>query len=158
MAGHLLIYEGGRPTIWQRFKAHVVEIAVAMVSTLLGATVITLGLTGQGYVGSSLAALPTLLVIALGVTHLMGSALALIGLLVTRKRVDVEIHTEQAGWILISAAWLAFAFAMWRFTDDAFVSIELGVVLGIGATVRAWVLREVEQQQRQRLRAVGVEA
>lgn len=158
MAGHLLIYEGGHPTTWQRFKAHVIEVSVVAASLLLGLTVSLLGLTEHGYVGSSLAVLPTSLVVALGLAHLGGSATALIGLLVTRKRVDVEIHTEQAGWMLISAAWFAFAFAMWRFTDDAFVSIELGLVFGCGSVIRAWVLREVEEQQRRRLRASGVKA
>lgn len=158
MAGHLLIYATPHPSVWQRFKAHIIEVTVGTVSLLVGLLVAVVSGTPAALVTSSLGQLPAPLLFALGLTHVVGGSLALIGLLISRKLIDAEIHTEQAGWIGVSVGWAAYAFGLWWFGDGSAVSITLGAILAGGAAARAWVLSEIEEQARERLRQFGVQA
>lgn len=150
MANHMLIYLDA-DTFPRRLKAHIVEIGVAALSSTVGGIVVAASIMAPTtYASSSLSSLPELAVMLLGFTHLLAGALVLLGLLVPRSDFAVEIHTEQAGWILCAVGWAAFGWAMWYFAEGSTVSVALGVILGAVSGLRAWFLGEVEEQARER--------
>lgn len=152
LANHSLIYLDGDPSAYKRFKTHVVEVGVATLSGAVGALVAYAAIIAPDtYASSSLAALPTLAVLLLGIVHMLAGALVLLGLLVTRRDVAAEIHTEQFGWIGASAGWLGFGWCMWYFAEGSTVTVVLGAILGTVSALRAVFLVEIEDQARARL-------
>lgn len=145
------------PTFLNRLRHHVKDVAVAVISVVIGVLVNLGASSAEMLVRLPLWYMPNYLVHGLGAMVAAGGVFSLVGLLVTRKRLDPELRTEQTGEILLFFGWGTFAYATARYADFEYGSIILGVVFSLASLGRFLVLDRIERHERAKRRAEGRE-
>lgn len=146
MPSHL--YSGTKtpPRMLDIMLAHALELSVATYSAIMGAfvTINATSYAGRGH--GALAELPLFLVYAVGIFVCVGGITALVGLLIRRDNVRLEINIEQIGWIILSVGWLSYLYAALRHSEGTTSAIVAGLCIGIGGIVRVIALAMLERQ------------
>lgn len=146
MPSHLYSTMKNPPRWWDILLAHALEIAVACYSALVG-TMVTLSAVyfNESHTGV-LSQLPLFLVYAIGIFVGAGGMTALVGLLVRRNNIRVELNVEQIGWIILSVGWLAYLYAALRYADGSITAVSAGLFISLGGFTRAAALIVLERQ------------
>lgn len=147
MPTHLYKTRRVPPNFIDIILAHALEVAVASFSFLGGLLVVANGRDLDVFAATTpLRFLPHYLVYGLGIFLIAGGTAALIGLLVRRDNIRVELNIEQTGWVILAVGWGAYAWAAIYYADGAAMSYLFAGAASLGSVLRAAALFVTEKE------------